>query len=449
MLDRARCFRRPSYFTQKILFVSILSFLLLLFGNNLWAGEIVYPWRATTALVKAGDSFDVWFDADSGQTVNSVELRGPYHNVSAAKTVVTGSWVYDQTSGNKYNTRITVTVPADAPADRYDLVILTSTREVKSIAAVKVVKKIKSEYYVLHISDVHRYQGGYDEIVTLKKVSTIVDIANIIDPEVVFETGDNIYRPSDSRIDQMFNGIESQGIKGIRDFHAATFLAAGNHDYDMNNDGKSGNYEYKADWYNKWYGLHAYNMAYGDNRFVVINNGWGGYSNKHQINNAVSWLNSAGRGNFRIGAAHCKSNPMLPLDNEVDLDLILVGHNHYIANKNPEPINAKPIQYVASSIREHAPEFNLFRVDATKGSYTTVSGATAQVVAIENPADKDIPSLYKPKLLLTYSKNNNGSSAANTATIVNKFNFSIKRARIRFVMPKGAAYRISSGTIEQ
>jgi len=430
-------------------FASTILLLLLLSGPSSWAGDIVYPWRATTALVKAGDSFDVWFDADNGQSVNSVELRGPYHKITAAIKVVTGSWVYDETSGNKYDTRITATVPAGAPADRYDLVLLTSTKEEKSPAAVKVVKKFKTNYYVLHISDAHRFQGGYDDIVTLKKVSTIVEIANIIDPEVVFETGDNLYRPSDSRIDQMFNGIESQGIQGLRDFHAATFLAVGNHDYDINNDGSTGNYEYKADWYNKWYGLHAYNTAYGEGRFIVFNNGWGGYSNKHQIEDAVSWLNDVGPGNFRIGAGHGKSNPMLPLDNAADLDLILVGHNHYIADDNPEPINGKPIQYVASSIRDHAPEFNLFRVDAAKGSYTPVNGATAQDFAIENPADKNNPSSYKPKLALTYTKNNNGSAADNTAGIVNKFNFSINKARIRFVMPKGASYEVSSGTIEQ
>ena len=438
--------------TRKItatLFVSTTFFLLLLSGHSAWAGDIVYPWRATTAIVKAGDSFDVWFDADNGQSVNSVELRGPYHKITAAKKVVTESWVYDETSGNTYDTRITVTVPASAPADRYDLVLLTSTKEEKSLAAVKVVKEFKTNYYVLHISDAHRYQGGYDDMVTLQKISTIVDIANIIDPEFVFETGDNLYRPSDSRIDQTFNGIESQDINGMRDFHAATFWAAGNHDYDINNDGSTGNHDYKAEWYNKWYGLHAYNIAYGEGRFIVFNNGWGGYSNKHQINDAVSWLNDVGTGNFRIGAGHCKSNPMLPLDNAIDLDLILVGHNHYIADDNPEPINGKPIQYVASSIRDHAPEFNLFRVDAEKGSYTPVNGSTAQVVAIENPADKNNPSAYKPKLVLTYNTNNNGSAAANTASIVNKFNFSINSARIRFVMPKGADYEVSTGTIEQ
>ena len=104
--------------------------LLLLCGlpSTGWCGKIVYPWRATTAIVKSGGSFEVWFVAEPGQIVNSVELRAPYNTViPTMNPPVTGAWVYDKISGNTYNRTITVTVPATAPADRYDLVLNTST----------------------------------------------------------------------------------------------------------------------------------------------------------------------------------------------------------------------------------------------------------------------------------------------------------------------------------
>lgn len=53
--------------------------------------------------MKAGDSFEVWYDADAGQTVDSVELQEPYNTVVPAMAQpATGSWVYDHVTGNTY-----------------------------------------------------------------------------------------------------------------------------------------------------------------------------------------------------------------------------------------------------------------------------------------------------------------------------------------------------------
>ena len=61
--------------------VCILLFVLGV-ANTGWCGKIIYPWNATTAIVKAGEDFEIWFDADDDQTVTSVVLRGPYNTVS-------------------------------------------------------------------------------------------------------------------------------------------------------------------------------------------------------------------------------------------------------------------------------------------------------------------------------------------------------------------------------
>jgi predicted MPP superfamily phosphohydrolase len=424
----------------------VLLGLILLSSNCLWAGRIINPWRASTAMVKAGESFEAWFVADSGQTVNSVTLQGPYNTVTAGTTVATGSWVYDQTSSNAYNTRITIAVPSGVPADRYDLILHTSSGDVKSPRAVKVVKDFKTDYYILHLSDTHAFQNGYDTI--LEKISTVVDIANIIGPEMVFETGDNLYRPSEVRMSQYFTGDRLRGTKGFDDFNAAVFIAAGNHDYDMDKDAAKGNYRTKAIWYNHWWGLQAYNFTYGNGRFMVINDGWDGYDPSWQIADALSWLNSVGRGNFRLGAAHIKNQEMQPFHQDARFSMVLVGHNHNIAADNPALLDQDPIQYVANSVRDHF-EFNLFRVNGTTGRCLPVNGPAARVQVLRNPADSKTPALYQPNLTLNYLRPNDGSCATNTATIENHYDFEIAPARVRFVVPEGPTYGVSAGTIDQ
>jgi hypothetical protein len=231
-------------------YTSISLGIILLTSNCLWAGKIINPWRTTTAIVKSGESFEVWFDADLGQTINAITLQGPYNTISPAQKVTTGSWIYDRTSSNSYNTKINIAVPAGVPADRYDLILHTSSGELCSPRSVKIVRGFKPDYYILHLSDTHAFQRGYDA--TLEKVSTIVDIANIIGPEIVFETGDNLYRPSDARMSQYFQGDRLRGTKGFNDFNAPVFITPGNHDYDMDKDDAGGNYQEKAVWYNRW-----------------------------------------------------------------------------------------------------------------------------------------------------------------------------------------------------
>ena len=73
----------------------------LLFSSTIgWCGEIIYPWRSTTAIVLSGSDFEVWFNADAGQIVNSVILKGPYNIVDATITSTSERiWTYDQWSG--------------------------------------------------------------------------------------------------------------------------------------------------------------------------------------------------------------------------------------------------------------------------------------------------------------------------------------------------------------
>jgi hypothetical protein len=139
---------------------------------------------------------------------------------------------------------------------------------------------------------------------------------------------------------------------------------------------------------------------------------------------------------------------MNAFDSVANLGLVLIGHNHHIANQNPSLLKDKAIQYIVNSMRDNM-EFNLFKVDNKTGKYTAVGGPTAQVMYVEDPEDIKSPELYKPKLTLTFAKPNDGSSASNTATLLNKFNFTIDAAKVRFVIPLGVKYTVKGGVVEQ
>ncbi|MCU0857451.1 MAG: NBR1-Ig-like domain-containing protein [Pontiellaceae bacterium] len=431
-------------------------------GNTGWCGRIIRPWRATTSIVKAGESFDVWFIADAGQTVTNVVLNGPYNTVNPTMAApATGTWVYDPISTNTYNTRITVTVPSNAPADRYDLVLQTSAGDVTSDAAAKVIREYKDEYYILHMSDVHRWQGGYDPTQLMRKVSAIIDIANIIDPEMIIETGDNYYCwtsndvQTAARANLIFDGMPTLNIKGEHDAFAATFMLAGNHDT-PNKDITKDPVNVAAAYFNKYFGLHIYNFTYGEGRFLCINDAWGGGAINYTLRatEARAWLDSVGWGNFILAAGHCKGSGMdqTILKTSPHLDIILAGHEHSAGDSNPYPTNGIN-QYVANSVREaNKFEFNLFKVDAVNGTYVPVSGASARVPVIQTMNNSTIISNWAgwiPNVSLAYLQTNNGAFLENTATISNKYNFPITGARVRFVMPLGCSYGISHGVIAQ
>ncbi|MCU0665004.1 MAG: carbohydrate-binding protein, partial [Myxococcota bacterium] len=240
-------------------------------------GRIVYPWRSTTAIVKTGTSFPVWFNQGSGQTVVSVTLKSAYKTIrNNPMTKQSGSWVYDKLSGNKYNTLITVTVPDAVPEDRYDLVLETTTGTVTSAGAVKVLKAFKSEYYIVHMSDGHLNQSGYDSDVLWKRKSAMIDIANIIDAEIIIETGDNMYNVINhpEREGYYFVGNPSLGTKGMAKASAATFLVPGDHDGLRGNDFTQGTVQENSKFFNQYWGVQTSVFKYGDGRFVMLNNGW-------------------------------------------------------------------------------------------------------------------------------------------------------------------------------
>ena len=434
-----------------------MLFLLICFNITAFCGNIVYPWRATTAIVKSGESFEVWFNADKGETIHSIELNGPYNTVNTSISTLAGKWVYDPMSGNTYNNKITVTIPKDTPADRYDLVLNTSTGTVISYGGVKVVKEYKDEYYIMHISDGHLFQNGYDTDVLLQRKSAMIDIANIIEAQIIIETGDNIYNVINhpEREEYYFLGSKAINTKGMAKASAATFILAGDHEGLIANDFTKGTAQQNADFFNDYWGLQSHSFKYGNGRFMNLNNAWtvsatNAGEHKYQVDDAIAWLNGQGAGgNFILTAGHCYNKMHSFIDADTKLSLVLAGDKHHVFTQNPHSFTIGNVAnaYIAASIREYF-AFNLFKVSNKTGSFTTPSGLTASTNVLFS-GSKDLPSGWIPNLKLTYSAPNDGSVKTISASIENKFSFPITGAKVRFALPKGYNYAITNGTIEQ
>lgn len=441
---------------KKILLFSVYI-LTISFSTSCWSQNIVYPWRATTAILKAGENFEVWFNAGTEQTVNSVELKGQYNAVNTTISTVNGDWTYDQMSGNKYNTKITVTVPANTPADRYDLVLKTNLGNVTSYGGVKIVQEYKSEYYLMHISDGHLFQSGYDTDVLLQRKSAMIDIANIMDVQVLIETGDNMYnvRNHPEREGYYFLGNSLINTKGMAQTSAATFLIPGDHEGLNGNDFAQGTAQQNADFFNDYWGLQNHSFKYGNGRFMNLNNAWAlSTSNpgahQYQIDEAISWLNGPGLGgNFFLTAGHVYDKMHSNINVHTPLSLVIAGDKHHVYTSNPFSftLGSPSVAYIAAAIRDHF-AFNLFKINNTTGAYSTPTGSTGSTNVLFS-GNEDIPSTWVPNLSLSYATANDGTVDSNKATIINNFAFPITGAKVRFVVPKGNTYSATNGIINQ
>lgn len=465
--------------------ITCLGVFILSFGSSGWCGKIVYPWNAATAIVKAGENFTVWFDADADQLVTSAELKGPYNTVIIPSAACqTGRWQYDDRSMAVYDTRITLSVPAAAPEERYDLVLNTSTGPEVSPKAVKVIKSYKMHYGIFHISDVHLCRSGEvsDNVpAEMKNFSALIDIANILGPELVLVTGDIVHSTRSQRWpdpqvrwDYYYKGVPAQGLSGVYDLSAAVFSIPGNHDWeedliraDTPAAEQARSCAGKAAFWNRYCGLTDYCFIYGDTRFIGVNNGWIGCGQTAYLSKVDSWLDEVGPGNLRVTFYHLARHhltDLAPWELAHQVQLAMAGHNHHCGtlddpDGNPfnrkgiplimdDPANQKPegtgfpLRYIANSSVDHQ-SFNFFWVNNQTGHYTIVNPPKGNLRAFSEAGI--------PHLTLKYAAENNGSSPANTATLVNRFDVSFPQARVRFVMPKRAPYTVwpETAVVEQ
>ncbi|MBF0429986.1 MAG: metallophosphoesterase [Fibrobacteria bacterium] len=429
------------------------AFILVIFlmaGHGL-CGKIIYPWRATTAIVKAGESFTVFFDAESGESIDSVVLVGPYNRITQSSlNIETGDFVYDALTSAAYNTQITVPVEASAPSELYTLILYTTKGEQFSKSAVKVVKAYKTSYTIMHMSDTHisrHKKNGYAQ--ELEWFTNLVDIANIIGPDLVFITGDcsnelteNGDFSAEERWDFVYNGHENlQGFHGI---HSPVFTLPGNHDYYKTSNG--------AAYWNTHNGIRMHHFTFGESRYMVLDNSQGD-DLAAQLSHHQSWLDSVGPGSFRGMAEHKTDRVDHDFLDNNNVQLIMEGHTHLVWQMPDQSSTGfrgtTPTLYSipgsASNITSATGRDNIgwFRL-------LYVNGASVDTITRLQYADntEEDPSQHNVKLRIEYSGDGEGNQTGNQASIINEFDQEFPNCLVRFVLPKGN-YDVSAGTIEQ
>ena len=172
--------------------ILLLSFIVI--APELFAGEIVVPWRAKKEIVKQGSEFPVWFNKGITEEIISVTLKGPYNTVPLSIiNNESGLWYYDEYTRASFNCNLSVKVPEGTPAELYDLVILTSEGSFTSKSAVKVIKEYLNHYYICHFTDPHVSVSWTEKgNATAPIMQALGEIISLIDPEMAICTGDNI-----------------------------------------------------------------------------------------------------------------------------------------------------------------------------------------------------------------------------------------------------------------
>ncbi len=192
-------FKNSSHFGTSQISILTFVFCFTIFQTAFSQNKIIFPWRAAPHIVKQGNTFELLLKHDGSVPIDSVILNGPYTRAVCEITSSTaGNFVYDQFTQEAANLKIRVAVPDGTPEDMYDLFVYAGDQESVSKRSLKVVRTFKPEYTLLHISDTHVSRnwtgtsdnGHAEELILMDK---LVEVINIIGPDLVINTGDLYY----------------------------------------------------------------------------------------------------------------------------------------------------------------------------------------------------------------------------------------------------------------
>jgi len=444
------------------------------------AAGIVYPWRATSAIVQAGDGFCVWFYNPECSIIDSVRLIGPFTIIKAGiDSIRTARFEYDSYTHGSVNNRIWVHVPAFAPMGLYHLAVHCGEATQVSLKSVQVIDRFKPAHSFIHISDLHvsrQWQGsaaqGYAK--ELELLDRFIHVANIISPDFILITGDNIHHYTRFNADSTGWGGEKvyaadqpplveekyrnlfEGAAGLAGLHALEvpfFLTTGNHDF---YGVAPTDHMAKARQWNAFCGLRAYGFSYDGTRVVVSDDYLGDPKTDIPDQRPMSGLQGqtlknffkeSGTGCLRIMAQHRPDRIDTAFIDQYKINILLNGHRHDPAT---EWVGATPTLSTRPGTVCRSGEsgrwektLGFFRVFyLNKDSFTF----TPPLRFCQNPT-APVQEL-KLNLTLDFCRPNDGSSRQNKGLLVNNLGVDLPHCRIRFIMKKGT-YTIDRGCIEQ
>jgi predicted MPP superfamily phosphohydrolase len=430
-------------------------------------------------MVKKGHGFEILFNNFSSAVIDTVILEGPYNRVILRiDSVNTGRFEYDSYTHNSTNNRIWVSVPESSPEEMYDLIVKSNGEKYVSLHSVKVVNDFNTRHKFIHITDLHisrqwvgKAEDGYAK--ELELLDNFIEVANIINPDFIIITGDNIHDYTRFHADgtgwggnvvreagqlplveeKWKNYYEgAKGFSGIHGFYAPTFSVPGNHDfYGVEED----NHMAKAAQWNDLCGKRVYGFSYAGTRVMVSDDFLGDplidipeKSPMSGLQGEVleSFLEESGKGKIHIMAQHRHNRIDTAFCDKHQIAILLNGHSHkpfYEYLGATPTISIRPGTVSKSGCRDPEHElgyFRIFNIDGKEFEYSP---------ALRFCKDPSVPYQdLEPQLTLGYEKPNDGTSAYNKATIENKFPIDLPGCKIRFIMKKGN-YDVSGGIISQ
>lgn len=464
-------------------FFPIVFSVLVLIGvcnvSQSYAGNIIFPWRAASAIVKNGSDFEILYDNINSTAIDSVILQGPYNRVILRiDSVDTGRFEYDSYTHKSTNNRIWVNVPESSPEAMYDLIVKSGGETFVSSHSVKVVSEFKTRHKFIHITDLHisrqwvgQAKNGYAK--ELELLDNFIKVANIINPDFVIITGDNIHDYTRFNADstgwggELVRGADelpqveekwrnyyegANGFSGIHGFNAPAFSVPGNHDfYGLAVD----NHQAKATQWNYLCGKRVYGFSYAGTRVFVSDDFLGDpltdipeKSPMSGLQGKVleSFLEENGEGQIRIMAQHRHDRIDTAFCDKHQIAILLNGHSHKPAYEYvgaTPTISIRPGTVSKSGCRDPENELGYFRVFNIDGDSFEYSPA------LRFCKDPSVPHQdLELNLTLEYEKPNDGTSAYNKATINNKFPIDLPGCKVQFIMKKGK-YDVSGGIISQ
>jgi len=461
--------------------VLILLFLYSgIFTHIIFAGKIVYPWRAVPAFVQSGENFYILYDNLVYSEIDSVTLRSPFFNVSLQiDSVNTGVFEYDTFTGMSVNNKIWVRVPRSTPEDLYDLNIFADGEITISHRSVKTVKEFSPAHSFIHISDLHvsrQWEGtpedGYAK--ELELFDSFTKVANIIAPDFVIVTGDIIHHYTRIDADSTgWGGIKlydadqlplveekyrnyyhgAKGFAGIYGLNSPVFSLPGNHDFYAI---ERGDYHGMASQWNRLCGKRVYGFSYAGTRVIAADDFLGDPVTDIPDSSPMSGLqgkvfenffNDAGTGSLRIMAQHRPDRIDTVFLNNNRINILLNGHRHTPFH---EYVGATPTLSTrpgtvcrSGDILNWEETLGFFRIFYLQSDSFTF---TPPLRFCKNPT-VDYRHL-ELNLTLDYKNPNDGTASKNEAIIENLFPVDLPGCRVRFVMKKGE-YSVTGGTIRQ
>lgn len=458
----------------------ILHFLLVAFSLSVTANNIVYPWRATTAVVERGNSFDILFDNIKFQEIDSIALIATHHQLLVEiDSVEIGMFEFDHYTKSAVNNRIWANIPEVTPEELYDLHIYCGGEVSISPKSVKVVKQFNRAHSFIHISDLHvtrewvgTAEDGYAK--ELELLNSFIEVANIISPDFIIITGDNIMDytmfdadstgwngvrnyEADSRplIEERYKNLfyGANGFSGIYGFNSPTFLTPGNHDfYGVHKD----DHLAKTLQWNKHMGKRTHGFTFAGTRVILSDDSLGDTESETPSAAIMSslqrkvheqFLEENGAGELRILGQHKHDNIDTLFLDKHHINILLNGHNHTpfdeLVGVTPT-LNTRPgVVCRSGEIKDWEKNLGFFRIFHVDGESYEYS---EPLRFCQNPTanHKDL----KMNLTLNFANDNNGKHKSNQATIENLFSVNLPKCKIRFVMEKGE-YKVEGGEIYQ